>query len=117
MRAPPEAAPSNNYSMKTALLLLRVGRSGGPESAVLEDVGRLGIGHRIELLEEVIGREPLVAGRARIKAAQRGAAQIGDLLGRHLGVPLAVEALPEVLVVFGAGAGPAVGLGGCACRA
>src|SRR5581483_2499094 len=61
----------------------------------------LGLGEgRAQLVEEV-AREALVAGGAGIKAAQRGAAQLGVLLGREaLGEGGVL--VPEVLVVLGA---------------
>src|SRR5436309_2862790 len=85
-------------SAAMSALLLRVRRV---EAATgLEDVGGLRVRLRFELLEEVVGREALVAGGAGIIATQGRTAEIGDLLGGHLCEFLAVEALPEVLVVF-----------------
>jgi hypothetical protein len=53
-----------------------------------------------ELFEEVASREPLVTGVAGVVATQSRAAQIGELLRRHLCHPGAVEVIPERLVVF-----------------
>src|SRR5436190_11329277 len=96
--APGNLAPTKRAPSSKPLLLLRVG--GVEAAAGLEDVGGLRVRLRFELLEEVVGREALVAGGARIKAAQGRTAEVGDLLGGHLCELLAVEALPEVLVVL-----------------
>src|SRR5581483_6357618 len=94
--APGWVAPTGRDRHAVRKLLLLRKRRGVD---LVEHVLGLGEGGA-ELVEEV-AREPLVAGGAGVKAAQRGTAQLGVLLGRQaLGERRVL--VPEVLVVLGA---------------
>src|SRR4029453_13114203 len=98
-RAPRQGAPAVHVLNRNVSLLLL--GAGGRKGAALGDVRGLRVRtDLVELLEELTGREPLVAGVASVVAAQSRTAQIGKLLRRHFCHPGAVEVIPERLVIF-----------------
>jgi hypothetical protein len=105
-KVPAGAGPPRNDVAQGAMtafngcLLLR---AGWIEGAAPKDVGGLGVrACFIELPEEVLSREPLVTGRAGIKASQSRAIQIGNVIGGHRRQFVSVKIGHELLIVVGA---------------
>src|SRR6185295_18909286 len=76
VRAPPA---QTSDSRPRRLLFFR---AGWIEGAAIEDFGGLRIARRVELLEEVSGREPFIAGHAAVIHSERGAVEVDHLLRR-----------------------------------
>src|SRR5262245_6642151 len=70
---------------------------GSPWASATADPGRLSERHLAQTVEQGLGIL-LVTGLARVVGAQGHAAHASELLGRDLGILLAVELLPEILV-------------------